>query len=355
MAIAVSGSTSTARTARSPLSPSEARQLLAGLELADSVTLDPHKWLFQPFECGCLLVREESALCEAFAISPDYLKDTDSREVNLYDYGLQLSRSWRALKVWLSVRCFGLDAFRTAIDRGIALALHAERRIASSPAFELLSPASLGVVCFRRRFPDLSDELELAGLNAQLNAAINASGTGFLTSTRLAGEVRAAALHSQPHHDAGRRRRRPRLPRAGGARAASRRPLVHPSDGSSPSGRVASGGARSTPTSLLDVPVLASLDDDGRAAIIEIARELEVAPGETVVEQWDSSRDFYIVLEGLVEVIDGETGLARAATTWRPLRRDRRPRLGLELRLRANGLGGRAIGRRGFWSSRFPT
>ena len=198
------------------------RGALAGLELADSVTLDPHKWLYQPIECGSLLVREGHLLRRAFEIEQDYLLDAtgETGEVNFGDLGLQLTRGFRALKVWLSVSHFGVAAFRAAIDRGIALALHAERRIASSPAFELLSPASLGVVCFRRRFPDLSDELELAGLNAQLNAAINASGTGFLTSTRLAGEVRAAALHSQPHHDAGRRRRRPRLPRAGGARAA---------------------------------------------------------------------------------------------------------------------------------------
>ena len=283
--------------------------LLAGLELADSVTLDPHKWLFQPFECGCLLVREESALCEAFAISPDYLKDTDSGEVNLYDYGLQLSRSWRALKVWLSVRCFGLDAFRAAIDRGIALARHAERRIASSPAFELLSPASLGVVCFRRRFPDLSDELELAGLNAQLNAAINASGTGFLTSTRLRGKyaLRLCILnHTTTQADVDAvldflERAEPEPPADDAPLPLGRELAVRES-------RLRRGTLDADV--LLDVPVLASLDDDGRAAIIEIARELEIAPGETVVEQWDSSRDFYIVLEGLVEVVDGETGLA---------------------------------------------
>ena len=94
------------------------REAFAGLELADSVTLDPHKWLYQPFEAGALLVREGQLLPQAFEIHPDYLQDlrTDA-EVNLADHGLQLTRMSRALKIWMSVRYFGLDAFLAADRR----------------------------------------------------------------------------------------------------------------------------------------------------------------------------------------------------------------------------------------------
>jgi hypothetical protein len=97
------------------------RRLLAGMELADSVTLDPHKWLYQPFECGCLLVRSGRRLREAFRIQPDYLKDlqTGELEVNFSDLGVQLSRMSRALKLWLSLRYFGVEAFRAASGHGL--------------------------------------------------------------------------------------------------------------------------------------------------------------------------------------------------------------------------------------------
>jgi glutamate/tyrosine decarboxylase-like PLP-dependent enzyme len=94
------------------------RKLLAGIERADSVTLDPHKWLFQPMECGSVLVRDGARLERTFAIHPDYLDDNDARgngEINFADRGLQLSRGFRALKVWVSVRTFGLAAFRAAV------------------------------------------------------------------------------------------------------------------------------------------------------------------------------------------------------------------------------------------------
>ena len=93
------------------------RALLAGLDRADSVTLDPHKWLFQPMECGSVLVRDGTLLERTFAIHPDYLDDLGARgdgEVNLADRGLQLSRGFRALKVWMSVQTFGVAAFRSA-------------------------------------------------------------------------------------------------------------------------------------------------------------------------------------------------------------------------------------------------
>src|SRR5438874_8455442 len=129
------------------------RELLRGIERADSIVLDPHKWLFVPFECGCLLARDPATLKAAFHIFPEYLKDVQPghEEVNFADYGEQLSRYARALKVWLSVRYFGLAAIREAIDRGVRLAEHIERLVRQELLLELLSPAQLGIVCFRAR------------------------------------------------------------------------------------------------------------------------------------------------------------------------------------------------------------
>ena len=124
------------------------REALAGLELADSVTLDPHKWLYQPFECGALLVRRGHLLKDAFEIHPSYLQDTTARDgaTNYADHGLQLTRMSRALKIWMSLQYFGVDAFAAAIDRAMDLAEHAQRVIEAAPDLELLAPATLGIV-----------------------------------------------------------------------------------------------------------------------------------------------------------------------------------------------------------------
>ena len=96
----------------------------AGIELADSVTIDPHKWLFQPLEAGCLLVRDGAALRRTFATEPAYLRDAAANgdEVNFAERGIQLTRQFNALKLWLSLKVFGAAAFREAIEHGIALA-----------------------------------------------------------------------------------------------------------------------------------------------------------------------------------------------------------------------------------------
>src|SRR5687767_14307294 len=128
------------------------RALLRGIELADSITLDPHKWLYQPFEVGCLLVRSAGDLDRTFHAMPAYLQDTAiaGGEVNFGDRGVQLTRTARGLKVWLSLQYFGVQAFRQVINGALDLALHAEQRVRRSDRFQLLSAASLGIVCFRR-------------------------------------------------------------------------------------------------------------------------------------------------------------------------------------------------------------
>jgi glutamate/tyrosine decarboxylase-like PLP-dependent enzyme len=172
------------------------REALRGLEAADSITLDPHKWLFQPFEAGCLLVRDGALLEQAFHVSADYLQDARiadapirERPVNFMDRGIQLTRSARALKVWVSLKYFGLEPFRLAIDQAMDLAEYAARRVHESAAFELITPASLGIVCFRRiTGPDdrpLTDPLALEAWNAGLVQALARSGEGLISSTRV--------------------------------------------------------------------------------------------------------------------------------------------------------------------------
>ena len=119
---------------------------LDGIERADSVTLDPHKWLFQPMECGALLVREHGALEKAFAVLPDYLADADAHgtEVNFSDRGLQLTRSASAVKVWASLSTFGVSAFRSVVDRSLDLVDVAQHRIESDPDLELDEPSEPG-------------------------------------------------------------------------------------------------------------------------------------------------------------------------------------------------------------------
>lgn len=170
------------------LTPGGAR-LLKGIERADSVTLDPHKWLFVPFECGCLLARDPRRLEAAFSIHPEYLTDVRAREheVNFADHGEQLTRSSHALKVWMSVSYFGVDNIREAIARGVRRAEHAEESLRVRGDFEILSPAQLGILCFRAHPAGMDDPQSLDALNERINARVNESGRFLISSTRLHG------------------------------------------------------------------------------------------------------------------------------------------------------------------------
>ena len=160
------------------------RELLAGLELADSLSLDPHKWLFQPYEIGCVLVRDRDHLRGTFRILPEYLKDTQlhSDEFNFTDYGIQLSRNFRALKLWMSIKVFGLAAFRKAIDRGFVLAEFAEACLRGMPGWEIVTPAQMGIVCFR--YSALDDDAHLSLVQTLLE-----DGFALITSTILRGQT----------------------------------------------------------------------------------------------------------------------------------------------------------------------
>ncbi len=160
----------------------EGRRLLGGIEQADSLALDPHKWLFQPYEIGCVLVRDGGKLKETFRITAEYMQDFHKLpEVNLCDYGIQLTRGFRALKLWMSLKTFGLAAFRQALERGFRLAETAERRLRKCPQWEIVTPAQMGIVTFRWA---ASDEA-----NQRLVGQLLADGYAVLSSTVLRGRT----------------------------------------------------------------------------------------------------------------------------------------------------------------------
>lgn len=165
------------------------RDLMAGIGRCDSVALDPHKWLHVPFECGCLLARDPARLRAAYQILPEYMLDVAPGEerVNFADYGEQLTRQARALKVWLGVRYFGLAALREQVERAMALARHAEHLVRAEPLLEVTAPVGLSVLCFRVRPDGMADGAELDALNERVNAAVNAEARYLISSTRLRG------------------------------------------------------------------------------------------------------------------------------------------------------------------------
>lgn len=289
---------------------------LAGIELADSVTLDPHKWLYQPFECGCLLVRDGQHLHGAFRIQPAYLEDTQPAEleVNFSDLGVQLSRTSRALKLWLSLRYFGVDAFRAAIDRCIDLARLAQARIEASTQLELLTPAKLGVVCFRRRLHG-ADEDRLEQLNRSLAEGLAASGQGLVSSTRLRGRfaLRMCVLnHTSGTLDVERVLdwfERDPLPPA--AAEPPTLPLTYDRDppvATSWPNRWLGADALDL-HGLRRLPLFRPLNEAELDRIAGLAGERAVNAGEVIVEQWDATREFYVVLEGTAVVRTAERHL----------------------------------------------
>lgn len=159
------------------------RRALRGLDRVDSLSLDPHKWLFQSFECGCVLLRDAGKLKAAFRVMPEYLRDVrkGEEEVHLCDYGIQLTRGFRALKVWLSLSTFGMNAFREAVARGFTLAEFAERELRSVRGCSIVSPAAMGIVCFRFGESDAEQSRIVEGMLRE--------GYAFLTSTRLRGQA----------------------------------------------------------------------------------------------------------------------------------------------------------------------
>jgi glutamate/tyrosine decarboxylase-like PLP-dependent enzyme len=168
------------------------KQLLKGISKADSLTVDPHKWFFQPYEMGCLLVRNHKYLKSTFVEKPEYLRDIEGNEseINFYDHGVQLTRRFRALKFYMSIKTFGLKAFRNAITYNIEIAEKTERLLRKSAKWEVVSPATLAIINFRYNpIGKNYSEKELDALNQQISGKVMESREAQLVTTVLNGQV----------------------------------------------------------------------------------------------------------------------------------------------------------------------
>jgi len=171
----------------------ECRDLIAPLARADSVAIDPHKWMYAPVDAGLVLVRGGEAMRDAFSLVPPYLRtDGDVHGVQglpwFSEYGIEQTRPFRALKVWLTLRAFGRDGFRALFAHDVALARHLAARLRARPDFEVWEPQGLSIVCFRYLPPDA----DCAGgavddLNRAVLSEVQLGGTAFVSSTTLAG------------------------------------------------------------------------------------------------------------------------------------------------------------------------
>jgi len=178
----------------------EMRAILDGAEQADSFVVNPHKWLFTPVDCSAFYVRDPEILKRAFTLIPDYLKRSEEGVTNYMDWGVQLGRRFRALKLWMVIRHFGRDGLAERIREHIRLGQLVAKWVDADPDFERLAPTPFSTVCFRAcpqglatrlRSAELAEteqiEAYLDQLNGELIEAVNATGEVFLSPTRLRG------------------------------------------------------------------------------------------------------------------------------------------------------------------------
>jgi aromatic-L-amino-acid decarboxylase len=161
----------------------ELRDLLAGWERADSIVVNPHKWMFTPFDASLLLFRDPEVFRDAFSLVPEYLRTPDAGGVhNFNEYGIQLGRRFRALKMWMQIRWFGVDGMAARIREHVRLAQRFAAWVDADVDWERLAPVPFSTVCFRYRRGD-----DLDKKNAAILEHLNASGKVFLSHTKLAG------------------------------------------------------------------------------------------------------------------------------------------------------------------------
>jgi aromatic-L-amino-acid/L-tryptophan decarboxylase len=164
----------------------EFAHILDGAERADSVVVNPHKWLFVPMDCSALFVRDEALLRRTFSLVPEYLTTSDEGVRNYMDYGLQLGRRFRALKLWFVLRHFGAEGLRKKLREHIALAQEFAGWVREARDWQVVAPHPFSVVCFRH-VPQGLEEGALESHNSQILDAVNASGEIFLSHTKLEG------------------------------------------------------------------------------------------------------------------------------------------------------------------------
>jgi len=163
------------------------RHLLAGCELADSLVVNPHKWMLTPVDCSLLYTARREVLRAAFSVVPFYLTTSEAGVVNLMDYGLALGRRFRALKLWMVLRAYGADGLAEIIGGHIELARWLAEQVDAAPEWERLAPVPFSTVCFRHHPPDVEDEEQLERINTALVERVNGSGTAFVSHTRVHG------------------------------------------------------------------------------------------------------------------------------------------------------------------------
>lgn len=167
------------------------REKFSGMELADSISLDPHKWLYQPLDCGCLLYRAPEAAQQAFSHSGDYARSLTADRIEgfvFFEESVELSRRFRALKLWLSLRYHGVAAFRQSIAKDLAQARRLANTIERESALELLAPVELSAVCFRHRGTSGISEEGLNDFNLALLKRTVARGRVYLSNASLRGK-----------------------------------------------------------------------------------------------------------------------------------------------------------------------
>ena len=176
-----------------------AHALFEGMERADSISLDPHKWLYLPVDCGCVLYRDPDAARATFAHEAEYtrvLPQQSDEAFACWDYGPELSRRFRALKVWFALQLVGLRALRESIEKDLACARHFERLVQASDDFEMLAPVELSIFCFRYLPPwcriatgqrATAEEQEVDAVNERLLIALQRDGSSYLSNARLNG------------------------------------------------------------------------------------------------------------------------------------------------------------------------
>jgi len=167
----------------------EFAHLLAGCEFADSVVVNPHKWLFVPIDCSVLYVRDPDLLRRAFSLAADYLLTPETGVRNYMDYGLQLGRRFRALKLWFAMRHLGVSGMRERLRAHIALAQLFATWVGDDVAWRIVAPYPLSVVCFRHVGSEARGDGEDDARNARIVDAVNATGEAFLSTTKLDGRL----------------------------------------------------------------------------------------------------------------------------------------------------------------------
>jgi glutamate/tyrosine decarboxylase-like PLP-dependent enzyme len=178
------------------LSP-EVQACVEGLQRSDSLALDLHKWMYMPFEAGCVLVRSEPAHRKAFSLTPEYLAHAErglaAGKLWFSDYGVQLTRGFRALKVWMSLKEHGVQKFGRMVQQNMAQAQYLAKLVDEAPLLERMAPVQLNIVCFRYNPGGLDDE-QLNSLNQELLIRIHESGIAAPSYTTLEGKycLRAA-------------------------------------------------------------------------------------------------------------------------------------------------------------------